>query len=225
MANPPGWYLTNPDLDIVYYWDGTSFPGATAPRNNQAFPLFSNPGQPPQQSFYQQGSSTIPNPHQQPYLVAGHTQLAVVRKNTAGKVVLFLALGLVMLFVMVGCISSLGNNSSDTPAYTGGGIDSGESSAAPDQQLTPEQKDAVYLAFLREKYPNELASISDAQIIELGKAVCSAFDSGASAEEIAVTILDNDFPAELGGAVMGAGIVTYCPQYKGEMDALVEDYS
>jgi hypothetical protein len=75
--------------------------------------------------------------------------------------------------------------------------------------------DQTLVDLVRKEYP-ELYGVTDAQIIELGKTACDAFDAGASAEDIIMAIPDTDPQTRLALAyVVGAGVGAYCPEYTG----------
>lgn len=101
--------------------------------------------------------------------------------------------------------------------------------AAPDPVETeePEFDDAtiedLYLITVRDglraSYP-DIDTISDAELIDLGKQTCDLLNGGFSLEEIMIEVLAGDTDAEFAGAIMGAGIAAFCPEHQSQIDAL-----
>ena len=71
-------------------------------------------------------------------------------------------------------------------------------------------------------------NLSQSDLIGLAKAACSDFDNGYTAEQVAqdaVDAVNNNPSLGLGykdiGIIVGAGVVTYCPQYTAPLQAWV----
>jgi hypothetical protein len=86
--------------------------------------------------------------------------------------------------------------------------------------LSDEQLEQVYLLTLREQNP-ELTAVSDDMIVRLGHQVCETLDAGASFDQMAAALLGqgND---ELAGAVVGAAVSAFCPEYTADMNAFID---
>lgn len=81
-------------------------------------------------------------------------------------------------------------------------------------------KNDLFLKVVRHKYPRLLSNTSNANLIRLAHSVCSAFDAGASWNDIvsmAMSSTSNVRVATALGYVVGAGVATYCPQYTGQI--------
>lgn len=88
------------------------------------------------------------------------------------------------------------------------------------EDLSVEDLEAIYLLTvrkqLRENYP-DIDSISDADLLEVGKAPCGLLDDGLSVEDIYAAMIAEDVDADFGGVIVGAGVAAFCPEYQDEL--------
>ena len=95
--------------------------------------------------------------------------------------------------------------------------------AAPEtvqQTATPVEplNDDVFIKVIRAEYQT---SMSDAELVALGKDTCSAFDElGVETFVKLMFVSENSVDPELLGYVMGASALAYCPEYMDDIDAL-----
>lgn len=73
--------------------------------------------------------------------------------------------------------------------------------------------DSLYLELLRDEIP-DLNLIEDDLIISLGSEICNAFDNGMSFREMVMAGMGSEFTASEQGAMIGASIGAYCPEYE-----------
>ncbi len=115
---------------------------------------------------------------------------------------------------MIGLASCSSNNSAtSSPTYT--------ATSEPTPTYTPEPTysvDEIYVAAIRNQYPYYASLYSDSELINIGKTGCQYFSEGGTFEELAyylVSTIDADEEAfGFMGFVIGAGVSSYCPQYK-----------
>ena len=72
-----------------------------------------------------------------------------------------------------------------------------------------------FLAVLRDMYP-ELNNVPDEEIMQTSNRVCNMLDDGATPEEVlfvAVASAKSEAEAEANGAIVGASVSNYCPEY------------
>lgn len=67
---------------------------------------------------------------------------------------------------------------------------------------------------------SEFGSVDDATALRLGKAVCSALDSGAGLIQVGNIIIDNGFSASEAGTLVGASVAAFCPEYESDIASL-----
>ena len=88
------------------------------------------------------------------------------------------------------------------------------------QTATPVEpsKDDVFIKVIRAEYAT---SMSDAELVALGKDTCSAFDElGVETFVKMMFVSENSVDPELLGYVMGASALAYCPEYMDDIEAL-----
>lgn len=73
--------------------------------------------------------------------------------------------------------------------------------------------DSIYLELLRDEIP-DLNHVEDDLIINLGSEICNAFDNGMSFREMVMAGMGSEFTASEQGAMIGASIGAYCPEYE-----------
>ena len=86
---------------------------------------------------------------------------------------------------------------------------------SPTAKATPsggDDNEQLYADFIRDALGVGY-EISDEQIIDIGKNVCVAFDSGVSFEEVGSLFLNEGMSPEDAGTIIGAAIPAFCPQH------------
>lgn len=79
-------------------------------------------------------------------------------------------------------------------------------------------KDDVFIKVIRAEYAT---SMSDAELVALGKDTCSAFDElGVETFVKLMFVSENSVDPELLGYVMGASALAYCPEYMDDISSL-----
>ncbi|MDQ1576655.1 MAG: hypothetical protein QOH55_1805 [Microbacteriaceae bacterium] len=81
----------------------------------------------------------------------------------------------------------------------------------PAPQLSMDQR---YVNNVRTYSKGEDAGRTDAELITLGKNVCSALDTGTTIPQLELAISAQGTNLHLGGAVVATAVEAYCPQYK-----------
>ncbi|AUH68487.1 MULTISPECIES: DUF732 domain-containing protein [Gordonia] len=85
-------------------------------------------------------------------------------------------------------------------------------------ELTETQKDRIFLQVVAEE------GITGQQAIDTAHAICDALDAGNTPEAVALVVLDGfDGDTDQAGALLGAGIQAYCPQYSDAMGSIGGD--
>ena len=85
---------------------------------------------------------------------------------------------------------------------------------APAVTPAPTTREEIFVSMTREKFNLDVSDVSDAEIVELGRDTCAAFDT-FGVEGTVKTMLKND-PAldpEAVGYLMGASAAAFCPEY------------
>lgn len=119
-------------------------------------------------------------------------------------------IALVLAGIIGGAISST-NASKETPTsdYTVVEPDPVETLSTDDQ----------YLAVLHSFGNYVIESNTDADLIAVGKQVCTALDAGNTVQDLQLALIggsdgtESDAYWEFAGAVIGAGVAAYCPEY------------
>jgi hypothetical protein len=108
--------------------------------------------------------------------------------------------------------------------------DDTDSGANPTVTITEEAPaptgDEVFVATVRENAPNMSRGASDADLIELGETTCQALDTlGGDPEALFYALYEEDPTLDYGevGALVGASISVYCPEYSGQIDDISSD--
>lgn len=85
-------------------------------------------------------------------------------------------------------------------------------------------KDSVFVDAIRKNYSGSLDSVSDAQIIKLGKTMCTSLDKGNSIEDIILAAGDT-IGYQNAGLFIGAAVPVYCPEHTGLVKKFLKDNS
>lgn len=85
---------------------------------------------------------------------------------------------------------------------------------APEQNISKKEQ---FLSVVRDEYPR-LNNVSDKVIVRFAKSSCRVLDEGATIEELFLIVASSDIPPKVGGFIIGAGIVTFCPEYQSLLD-------
>lgn len=106
-------------------------------------------------------------------------------------------IAVLLVFGLTGC-GGIGNTANETSNAT---------------QNAPVDKEALFLQVVHENAPAS-NSVTDSKLIELAHAYCDALDAGVTVEDIALSAYQSGVPSKLAGAVLGAGVVAYCPEHE-----------
>ena len=82
-----------------------------------------------------------------------------------------------------------------------------------------------FLAVLRDMYP-ELNDVPDEEIMQTSNRVCNMLDDGATPEEVlfvAVASAESEADAEAKGAIVGASVSNYCPEYTADFEKFLNE--
>lgn len=91
--------------------------------------------------------------------------------------------------------------------------------------LDQETVEMLFLSVLRDQEP-VFAGIPDDLVLETAHATCEALDAGVSFEEIAATgIAEGSFTTAELGAMTGASVAAFCPEYEDEMRDYADRWS
>lgn len=89
----------------------------------------------------------------------------------------------------------------------------------PEPEPEPElDLEAGYLESVRSFSP-ELYDVPDNLLVDMGEAICLAFDNGESVESVIITGLDSGVSDQSLAAVIGATVVWFCPEYENLVDS------
>jgi hypothetical protein len=87
----------------------------------------------------------------------------------------------------------------------------------------------VYLTVVREQNPLDSFGVDDETLVAVGQAFCDAADEAndfdAAATASALLAIENDIEVTFMGSVMGAAVVTFCPQWSDDMDAFIASHT
>jgi hypothetical protein len=91
-------------------------------------------------------------------------------------------------------------------------------------EVAPElTTDDIYLQVLHSFNNPIIEANTDADLIALGKQVCSTLDSGATVQDIMLNLVgsadgtEDDSYWEFAGAMIGGGVSAYCPEYSNQI--------
>lgn len=76
----------------------------------------------------------------------------------------------------------------------------------------PQDKEDMFLTILRDG-TDFFDDVPDNEILDLGYAVCEAWDAGVTFKDIAVAAVDSGIPAGDAGYLVGAATKAFCPQH------------
>lgn len=136
-------------------------------------------------------------PNLKKYAIAGGAVVALVLAGTIG-----------------GAISS-NNSRTTTPDYSA--VEPAPVEPAPIETLSVDDQ---YLAVLHSFNNYIIEDNTDADLIALGKQVCTTLDAGNTVEDLQWALIggadgtESDSYWEFAGAVIGAGVAAYCPEYQ-----------
>lgn len=118
-----------------------------------------------------------------------------------------------------GLLLALADNEPDTTVATSTTTTATPSSptvsSSPTAKATPpggDDNEQLYADFIRDALGVGYET-SDEEIIDIGKKVCVAFDSGVSFEEVGSIFLNEGMSPEDAGTFIGAAIPAFCPQH------------
>lgn len=82
--------------------------------------------------------------------------------------------------------------------------------------------DDVFLTVIGDEVPG-----AGQQHIDLAHTVCDALEAGNSVRSVVVTMIEAGGPltAKQKGAILGAGVTAYCPDYTDELDEFFDEYN
>lgn len=146
------------------------------------------------------------------------------KPNTAIWITLIIAVALVL---MCGCLALLGLASSPEgtvaqptrSAY----VESTKSNPAVDDMAN---KEAMFVAVVRNAAPKETRDSTDAELVQLGKQSCKLIkEANGDVEKVALDLYADGADMRFSGTVMGAAVGTFCPQYTDEFNDFTDKYS
>ena len=118
--------------------------------------------------------------------------------------------GLIAALFLVGCTPQ----PVETPTISHTASETVQQTATP---VEPSNDD-VFIKVIRAEYAT---SMSDAELVSLGKDTCSAFDElGVETFVKMMFVSENSVDPELLGYVMGASALAYCPEYMDDISSL-----
>lgn len=111
---------------------------------------------------------------------------------------------------LVGCtVEDTGSsNSSNNNTYT--------PTPAPSQGSSVSDED-LYVLVIRSEY-RELNSMSDYELIDFGKNMCTAIDDGLTVPGLALLSIEYGVDAEMLGFITGAATSAFCPRHNDFFD-------
>lgn len=125
----------------------------------------------------------------------------------AGGVILVLVIGII--------IGNSGHKNESAP------IDSGSSQVIPEKPAT--SIDDIFLITIHSNNNTIIEASSDADLIALGKQVCTTLDAGNTVNSIMLALVgsstgnESDSYWEFAGIMIGAGVAAYCPEYNDQI--------
>lgn len=125
--------------------------------------------------------------------------------------------GVVVSLVLAGTIgAAISSNKSGTTS-------SSDYSAVEPAPVDTLSVDDQYLAVLHGFNNYIIEDNTDADLIALGKQVCTTLDAGNTVQDLQLALIggsdgtESDSYWEFAGAVIGAGVAAYCPEYSGQI--------
>lgn len=85
--------------------------------------------------------------------------------------------------------------------------------AHPSQTPTTENREGAFKSLVLRN-----TQVSPDEAVPIAKEVCAALDRGVSVMSIAETMVQA-MPAHDAGFIIGAGVTTFCPQHRAEIEA------
>jgi ABC-type glycerol-3-phosphate transport system substrate-binding protein len=79
-------------------------------------------------------------------------------------------------------------------------------------------EEEVYIQFVRARGSYDIEVSSDETLISLGKSLCNALESGASAETVIQMGLDSNVSGDDVALILGASIGAFCPDQKYKLE-------
>lgn len=117
---------------------------------------------------------------------------------------LYVATGAALCAVLTGCDPDAGQEPNPTP---------GQGAGAPKSTETVLSDEDLFLVSSRATAP-ALEAVPDADLQALGQSVCGALDAGVTLAAVGVTMISSGLGATESGAVVGAAIVSMCPEHE-----------
>lgn len=82
--------------------------------------------------------------------------------------------------------------------------------------FSQDEKEDLFLKTVRQR--NELSGVSSSRLVQLGKDVCSALDTGKSLIQVTLNSpVTDEFGAETSGYIAGAAVVLLCPEHRAKL--------
>ena len=119
-----------------------------------------------------------------------------------------LALAACSLVALAACASPTA--STPVPAVTVTETQTERPAPAPVPEAPSTSDDDLYLGLLYSS-SSWYDDIDENTLIELGRSICDALDSGATLEQIAIAAMDSGVPTERAAELTAASILAYCP--------------
>ena len=130
----------------------------------------------------------------------------------------YLLLAALLVLLMVGCSSTPEESAAPAPAPVPAPAEPAPYDPpvpAPDYSA-PDALDQIYLTAVREVAP-EASVIPDDSLLNLAQSICDLLAAGGTKEQIFLASQTAGVDAGLAGAITGAAVITYCPQYRVEI--------
>lgn len=131
-----------------------------------------------------------------------------------------------MLFVglATGCEEAANGTEGGNSRHSSRSSSSDSSSDVDSVADIPEDSvEDLFLVVVHDQAPLS-RSVPDADILDAAHSTCQALDEGNSMTDIMLIVIGSGIPTDVGGAIVGAGISAFCPEYQDELDALDAQY-
>ena len=139
----------------------------------------------------------------------------------------------VMAAVLAGALTACSGSTpiSEGPRATEREVSDPRPAPAPayDPREDPETLEYVFLTVLREQNPRETLGVSDRDLVDLGRSVCSLMDESDGSYTVAFLAMvaaadDNGLSTRFAGSLVGVATPAFCPEHQRGVDEFIETW-
>lgn len=89
--------------------------------------------------------------------------------------------------------------------------------------ISQQDRRDAYISVVRDNVP-ETAGSSDALLLDVGYAVCSDLDNGATLQDFVFLSMELEIDPSSMGEIIGASVIAFCPEHEDRLNEEVDNF-